>query len=294
MGGALAVQYALDALQDPALKHPQRVVLVSPMIGIHGAARFAGLAGLPAVLPAFAKAAWLDRVPEYNPFKYNSFPVHAARESYELTEVLQRQVAQAERAGRLGALPPILTFQSVLDSTVLTSAVVELYARLPANGSELVLLDLNQAAVLTPLLRSRAEDRVARLLPKAPRRFGTTLVTNATPGSSAVVARTTAAGSDQEESRPLGLEYPADLFSMSHIALPFPESDGLYGMRPDPADDFGVNLGAKAVRGERGYLIVSLDALLRATSNPFFPYVIERVKEVLAAPDAAPLPPEGD
>ena len=36
---------------------------------------------------------------------------------------------------------------------------------------------------------------------------------------------------------------------------------------------------AIAPRGERNTLIVSLDALLRMSSNPFFPYMIERIEE---------------
>ena len=54
-------------------------------------------------------------------------------------------------------------------------------------------------------------------------------------------------------------------------------------MRPDPKDDFGINLGAMATRGERGALIVSLDFLLRMTSNPFFPYLLERIGEGIGA-----------
>ena len=38
---------------------------------------------------AFASAAWLDTMPEFNPFKYNSFPVNGARQSYRLTDALQ-------------------------------------------------------------------------------------------------------------------------------------------------------------------------------------------------------------
>jgi hypothetical protein len=55
--------------------------------------------------------------------------------------------------------------------------------------------------------------------------------------------------------------------------------DSLYGMTPDPAEDFGIHLGAMAVRGERGTLIVSLDALIRMSSNPFFPYLLGRIEE---------------
>ena len=45
-------------------------------------------------------------------------------------------------------------------------------------------------------------------------------------------------------------------------------------MQPDDSEDFGVNLGTLAMRGERGMLIVSLDSLTRIASNPFFPYLL--------------------
>jgi alpha-beta hydrolase superfamily lysophospholipase len=285
LGGALAVKYALDALGEESLARPDRLVLVSPMIGVTTFARFAGAAGLPAVLPAFAKAAWLGVVPEFNPFKYNSFPVNAARQAHRLTAAIQGQTARNERDGRLARLPPILTFQSVLDATVSTSAVVSgLYARLPSNGSELVLFDLNQAAHVSPLLRSPRGGGLDSLLPPPPRRYRTTVVANADPGSLDVVARTTEAGGTEELRLPLGAAYPADVYSLSHVALPFPESDALYGTRPDPSEDFGVRLGAIAARGERGALLVGLDALLRASSNPFFCYVAGRVDEGLGPP----------
>jgi len=37
-----------------------------------------------------------------------------------------------------------------------------------------------------------------------------------------------------------------------------------------------------ATRGERGILIVSLDSLSRMSSNPFFPYLLERIAEGIA------------
>ena len=55
------------------------------------------------------------------------------------------------------------------------------------------------------------------------------------------------------------------------MALPFPDSDGLYGRHPDATDDFGIHLGNLSLRGERGVLVMNMDALQRATSNPFFP-----------------------
>jgi len=284
-GGALATKYALDAIDDPKLARPDRLILIAPMIGITELSRFAGVFGWPAIFPAFAKAAWLGIVPEFNPFKYNSFPVNGARQSSLLTRDLQAHVAREERDGRLDRMPPTLTFQSLIDFTVSTRAIVTgLYARLPANGSELVLFDLNRSIKFGPLLRSGSDLRPDRVLPPAPRRFRTTLVTNADVHSRQVVEQVTEAGATAVQTRPIGLEFPLEVFSLSHLALPFPVTDPLYGLRPDDSDDFGVNLGALAMRGERGGLIVSLDSLTRLSSNPFYDFMAERIAQTLPAP----------
>ena len=292
-GGALAMQYALDAIGDDRLEQADRIVLIAPMIGITSFARFAGVFGWPAVLPAFAKAAWLGVVPEFNPFKYNSFPINGARQSSLLTRALQRRLNQYARDGRLDELPPVQTFQSLVDFTVSTRAIVTaLYANLPANGSELVLFDLNRNADLGPLMRPGTSSLLARTLPPPPRRFRATVITNASPGSDEIVERVTEAGATTEQVRALDLRYPLGVFSLSHLALPFPVSDPLYGMQPDDSEDFGVQLGALAMRGERGILIVSQDSLTRIASNPFFPYLLERIEqgtgvEQAGAPQAA-------
>jgi alpha-beta hydrolase superfamily lysophospholipase len=290
-GGALAMKYALDAIEDPALSPPDRLVLISPMIGITAFARLAGFAGLPAILPKFAKAAWLAILPEFNPFKYNSFPVNGARQSWDLTQALQEQIRRLARAGRLEGLAPVLTFQSVIDFTVSTRAIISsLYVHLPANGSELVLFDMNRSAKLGPLLSSAADTVLTRILPPPPRRFRTAVITNV-GGRDEVEARVVEAGAEAEQVRPLGLVYPLGVFSLSHVAIPFPPSDGLYGFDPDPADDFGIRLGTVAPRGEVGALIVSLDSLLRMSSNPFFPYLIGRIEEDIGpAPRTAAAP----
>ncbi|KUL92732.1 membrane protein [Bosea sp. WAO] len=283
-GGALALMYALEALENKELARPERLVLISPMIGITAFARFAGLAGLPAILPAFAKAAWLGVLPEFNPFKYNSFPVNGARQSHLLTQALQQKIVRLGREGRLKDLAPTLTFQSVMDFTVSTRAIItSFYAHLPANGSELVLFDLNRAAKFGPLLSTTSDTLLTRILPAPPRNFRLTVITNANEDSSDVVERVTEAGASTETVRDLGLSYPFDVFSLSHVALPFPVTDSLYGMKPDPTEDFGIKLGSVAARGERGTLIVNLDSLLRMSSNPFFPYLIDRVDEKLRA-----------
>ena len=287
-GGALSMKYALDALGDPKLTRPQRIVLISPMIGITEMARFAGVFGWPAILPPFAKAAWLSVVPEFNPFKYNSFPINGARQSSLLTRALQPRIARYASEGKLAELPPILTFQSVVDFTVSTRAIITaLYQQLPNNGSELVLFDLNRSAKFGPLMRTSANTMLNRILPEPPRAFRTTVITNVSPNSTEVVERVTEAGATVEQTRELGLSYPPGVFSLSHVAVPFPLSDSLYGMQPEVFEEYGVSLGAIAPRGERGTLIVSLDSLIRMSSNPFFPYMLERIEQGIRPASAA-------
>lgn len=280
-GGALALKHALDAIEDARLPQADRLVLLSPMVGVTAFARFAGLAGLPAFLPRFARAAWLDVLPEFNPFKFNSFPVNAARQTHRLTAALQAQLDRLAQDGRLATLPPVLTFQSVVDATVSTPAVLSrLYALLPDNGSELVLFDINRSVKFGPLFATGADGALDRMLPAAARRHAVTVVGN-DGDSLAAVARRIPAGSTEEAIHTLGIDWPRAVYSLSHVALPFPAGDGLYGGEPDPADAMGVALGAIAVRGERGVLVMDANHFARITWNPFFPYLLERVREGL-------------
>ena len=285
-GGALAMKQAMESLDDPRLGRPDQVILISPMVGVTEFARFAGLAALPALLPRFAKAAWLGIVPEFNPFKYNSFPVNGARQSWRLTQALQEQIDRRARNAVLDRIPPVLTFQSVLDFTVSTPAVIDLlYAPLPANGSELVLFDINRNGKLGIVFTTASETALARALPPGPRRYRAIVVTNARPGEAAMVARVTEPAATRALDVPLPSAYPENVYSLSHIALPFPSGDSLYGTDPDPEDDdFGIHIGTIAPRGERGALRVPPDALVRMTSNPFFNEMLERIGRTIDRP----------
>ena len=286
-GGALAMKYSLDALDNPQLPRADRIVLFTPMIGIMRFARFAGLASLPALLPPFANAAWLSVVPEFNPFKYNSFPVNGARQSFRLTDALQAQIQRMARARQLDALPPVLTFQSVIDFTVSTPAILTaLYANLPDNGSEIVLFDVNRTLKFAPLLRPSSYVAIDRLTPAEPATYRFTAIANANDDSETTIERSIAPGQLESAVRPLSLPYPPGIFSLSHLAIPIPMDDPLYGMYPDPKtkDDYGYNLGAMDARGERGALIVDQDFLTRLSSNPFFPYLLERIDGEISRP----------
>ena len=285
-GGALAVKYALDAMENPKLAAPDRLILLSPMIGITRFARLTGIAGLPAVLPSFAKAAWLSIVPEFNPFKYNSFPVNGGRQSFRLTQALQEQIIANANKDGLKRMPPILTFQSILDFTVSTRAVISsLYAYLPENGSELVLFDVNRSIKVGPLLRRTAEGALARTMPELPQPYRITIIGNEPTQPGETFAHIIDAGATAPRIVALNISYPQEVFSMSHVSIPFPLDDPLYGLRPDSSrEDFGVELGTLAPRGERGALVVTMEFLSRIASNPFFPFLIERIEAGIQDP----------
>ena len=58
--------------------------------------------------------------------------------------------------------------------------------------------------------------------------------------------------------------------------LTIPPGDPLYGMEPDTSEDYGIKLGAMDARGA---LIVSLGALMRTSSNPFFTCMMARIEQ---------------
>ena len=167
--------------------------------------------------------------------------------------------------------------------------------RLPPNGSELVLFDVNRTVKFGPLLRPAAETALTRILPGGPRPYRTTIVANADDHSNDTIERTTEAGATDEQTRALGLSYPPDMCSLSHLAPPFPIDDPLYGLKPDRTEHYGIELGALAPCGERNVLIASLDALLRASSNPFLNFMIERIEQGIdgRSASAAGGPPVG-
>ena len=278
-GGALAVNYALEALEDGSLPKPDRLLLLSPMIGVTPFAGFARWIGLLAVFPYFEQTRWLDVMPEYVPFKYNSFPANAAAQTAGLTGAIEEKLRRAAEGGRLGAFPPALTFAPVFDATVLTQATAHvLYDGLPKNGSELVLFDLNRFSALAPFLRQGADDLLVELLARPSRPYDFSVVTNARPDVLDVVERRFPAGIAPAAVRPLGLAWPRDVFSLSHVAIPFPATDPLFGGQPDGSEDYGLRLGLVGPRGEKSVLSVPIEQLMRLTWNPFFPYMEIRVR----------------
>ena len=277
-GGAQVLKYALDVIEGSGDPQADRLVLLSPMIGVTRFAWLARVISLLGPVPMFEKARWLDVYPEYNPFKYNSFPANAGLQTWRLTTTMQSQIARVAAAGRGGELPPILTFHSLVDATVSTPAIVHaLYDVVADERSELVLFDINRSSGLVPFIRPADAALVAQLAGETPRNYRRTLITNLDPASLDVVERTAAPGATTVVTRPLGLSWPRDVFSLSHVAIPFPMSDPVYGREEIDPSPGTIRLGLLSPRGERAVLTVPSETLMRLTCNPFYSYLQDRM-----------------
>jgi hypothetical protein len=147
---------------------------------------------------------------------------------------------------------------------------------LAPDGHELVLFDVNRYADVQPLLVSDAGPLTARLRARTERPYALTVITNASAESLQVVEQRAPARSDDVTQRELDLAWPPMTFSLSHVALPFPPDDPLYGYEVTERTRH-VQLGRIEIRGENGVLNVPMWALTRQRSNPFHAYLLERI-----------------
>ena len=281
-GGAIAVKYTLESFADSGLARPNRLFLFSPAIGI---TRFAALASwhkLLSRIPYFHKFEWTSIRPEYDPFKYNSFPKMAGHQTFTLGRAIQKQLAGL--AGQLTAWPPTLTFQSLVDSTVLTRSVVEqFYDKIPAPENELVLYDVNRINRMQGFSPQTATQRAldAILSRRASHRspYALTVITNRRNDTRQVVARTWRGTTKEPVAKPLRGRWPRDVYSLSHVAIPFAPDDPYYGDGRQAASTGIPPLGSLRPRGERNTLTVPLEQLMRLRHNPFFDDMAKRIAE---------------
>jgi alpha-beta hydrolase superfamily lysophospholipase len=276
-GGALGLLHVLLGLQNPDLVPIDGLVLISPAIGVTPLAGLAKWQNKISRLPGFEKLAWTDILPEYNPYKYESFPVNAGAQVHGLAKKVQQLLTTPPTSTVLEKLPPILAFQSIVDATVSTPALVKnLFNRLPGGTHELVVFDINQTFALKSLISNNPVPAVHDLMTKNKLNFTLSLITNQNKEDRNVVL---IKKSGKEPTRTdLGMTWPRGLYSLSHVALPFDESDPLYGR---PVNSDSLNIGNASLRGERGILAIPASHILRLKWNPFYPYIETRILEMI-------------
>lgn len=276
-GAALALNYDLEAVEDAALPMPAGVVLMSPEIGISRAAAYANWQARVGDFLGLDKLAWSSVLPEFDPFKYNSFAVNAGEQAWRMTEKIRTAFDRLARDGRLGEIAPILAFQSAVDATVLANAVVTgLFQRLPSGDHELVIFDVNRYYEAQGLITKPID--LERLISGPRAAYAIGIVTNRDSATFDAVLRSRPAGSDVVTTTELGLSWPDDVYSLSHIAVPFAQDDPLYGNDPR-SEDPGIRLGRLALHGENGTLSIPPTMMTRQRWNPFHAFMTTRIAE---------------
>lgn len=275
-GGPLAVELSLRALEDDSVPLADGLVFFSPAMGITPIAALAPWQARLGRILGFKKMAWNSIEPEYDPFKYRSFPLNAAVQVWRLAEHVDARMTTAETEGRLADFPTVLSFQSVVDATIDAGAVGRvLFSRLPASSThsqdhEQVVYDLNRSTEIESMLSSDPWPILAAALADRSRQYDFTVVTNAGPASQEVERRTGARGNTEEVICGLEGSWPAGVYSMTHIAPTFPMDDPLYGGEPDVGAADTITLGNVVLRGESKALRLPAAGFLRQTYNPFF------------------------
>ncbi len=231
-GGMLALKFALDALETEEADLPDALVLFSPALAVNAFGLLADWHKPLAIFPFFEKFAWTAVNPEYEPSKYTSFAKHAGGQVYQLARIVQKQVERLERKGTLGNLPPVTAFQSVVDSTVINTALVtEFYDKLVPNQSELIIFDVNQHRHVKHFIKERYRTGILGIKQTKPLSYALTVITNEHENSLNIVAKTKPVqAEDFDPPVPLHLAWPEDVYSLSHVALLFPPDDTVYGI----------------------------------------------------------------
>ena len=282
-GASLALEYTLSVLEGEDLRMPDGLILLSPAVGITPVAALAKWNLRMSYLPWLEKMGWNSIQPEFDPYKYNSFAINAGDQIYRLLRGVTARMKRLDPSGKgIKNFPPVLAFQSVADATVVTDAVVKnLMQRLAPDNHHLVLFDVNRISGAADFFARDTSSLIESLF-KAPLPFDLTLITNKDPSSRKVVARHKPTESDSEEVERTGLSWPREVYSLSHVAIPFSPEDPVYGLRSEEEGRL-LTLGSLEPRGERALLQVPVESLMRLRYNPFYSYVEETVFERLGA-----------
>ncbi|MCK5734894.1 MAG: alpha/beta fold hydrolase [Spirochaetaceae bacterium] len=246
-GAALNLRYTMERILDGSERLPGKLLFFSPAFGITPFAEFVNLHKIISWIPLFKKTEWQNIEPEYDPFRYTSWPYNAGYQIYRLTKKnwnLIRRISSNQEY--LKKIPPMITFQSRLDATVIPEKVYELYEKIAPEGSQLFLFDVNKR------YQSIIPDNVLEWTP------------DSIHGGRV---------KDMIRMIPSDGKWPESVYAISHISVPLSPVDAVYG-----EDSL---IGGLSIKGEKGVLETSIN-LDRLRYNPFFPYMEEQILDFLS------------
>lgn len=279
-GAPLALNYTLKALENENnLTIPSSLIFYSPAIGVSPAAPFAVWQSRLGHLLGVDRLAWNTISPEFDPFKYASFAVNAGDQVYRICNEVQKQLDAytKQKKTEKKVFPPVLSFTSVVDSTVnVFSLVNKLYARLPKAKHALVLFDINHNFKAHYFIKPSVNASIEKLKNSAiAQPYTLDFISNNNSKDGRLMCIT-----QGKEPEPLEFYWSKGLYSLSHLAMPISQNDPLYGSSHAPKSP-GIQLGHLAVYGETSVLQTSASTLLRQRWNPFHDYSKQRVLEFM-------------
>jgi alpha-beta hydrolase superfamily lysophospholipase len=285
-GAALAAEHALGILEGEDREPIDRIIMLSPALGVTPIAALAKTQVRVAKLLGIPKLAWMSVQPEYDPYRYNSFSVHAGDQVHQLVSAVNQRLGRlADQTGRVAGMPPVLSFMSIVDATVSVRAVVDFHNRLAdGEGHELVLFDVDRTQETEEFLSSSDLSILDELPPLEDRPYSLTVIANRDETTDELAAWDEVPAREGAAAIALGVAWPPGVYSLTHVAIPFRTGDANYGLTPG-GDSDKPSLGNLQLRGERGLFVISGDDRMRMQSNPFFDYMGERILSAMNASD---------
>ena len=274
-GGALSVHYALSAVEDESLPKVDGVLLFSPMIGINPMAQITRLYHTVALISRNQKAQWSGVEAEVDPFKFSSWPMNASVQAWLMTQVVEKRLAALDKSGHTKKLPPVIAMQSIVDSTVVVPKLITvLFDRLKSESSELFLFDIDRVKSLGNLFNRSFEHKIFPKLERTDLTYTLTVLKNVRPDSRQVTVQSR--DGESWEDQATDMSWPEGVVSLSHIAVPIPPEDRVYGSA-DATATTGLSLGTLSLRAEPSALMLSGALFVRCRHNPFYHFMEDRV-----------------
>ncbi len=141
--------------------------------------------------------------------------------------------------------------------------------------------DTNQKASLQNFLKDSPLKSFSESMISEKLGYRLDIITNKYPDSEQVIARTKDENTNIFNEVPLNMSWPDGIYSLSHLAIPFPKDDPLYGINPLKTPFRHIQLGNIYLRGERNVLRIPENDLMRLRCNPFWDYIESRIKKAI-------------
>jgi len=265
-GGALILRYTLENIISGSGKIPDKLLQLSPAIGIDPLAFMSGWYKSAGWIPGLEKFNWLNIDPEYDPYKYNSMAYNAANQIYELTEENRSLIeAVAADSSAMKKMPQMYAVQSIADATVQYKDVLWLYESIAPKGSEILLFDVNHR--FDTIINADKINSGVNILNDENSGRVVTLVSN--KNQNAKGGRSLIFYKSGKIDSLLQFEWPNFAFALSHVCIPISPDDSVYGR--------ASILGGLNIKGETGVLNAQIE-FMRLRYNPMFPVVKEFIE----------------